>query len=414
MGRKISMNNKDSRARLVLLACAFAAALAFDAGPAGAATDEETVAQGEVLVKAGRYADAYQLLEPLEDRLAGDTKYDYLLARSALETGRPSKASFIYERILAVEPNYVGVRLEMGRAYLALGDYARAKLEFEAVLRFENLPPGLRDQAQVYDKAAAEYISGKKTVFNGYAEYGFGYDSNPQSFTKFNPLILSGENILDLPPDQLRRSDHYNAFVLGGEAVRVFGEGFSAFLGLDSRGRVYNNVDAADFYSLDGRTGIGYAQGAHNTRLTLSGGGYWLNDIRTRDSQGQSLDYRYLVTKSDQFNVAVGGSQFKYVPESLRTNDFRLDQGSLGWLHGSSDGRTVYGVTALGGVETQTNTAFDLTRLDTLYDATLGVTWSFTKGWSLRPQVIRLRNKSSIPLFEFDRTDASLNVRLDF
>ena len=138
----------------------------------------DIVAQGEALVRAGRYADAYQLLEPHEDRLAGDLKFDYLLARSALETGRPSKASFIYERILAQEPNYVGVRLEMGRAYLALGDYARAKLEFETVLRFENLPPGLREQAQIYGKAADEYIAGKKTVGYGYAEYGFGYDSN--------------------------------------------------------------------------------------------------------------------------------------------------------------------------------------------------------------------------------------------
>src|SRR5262249_6738797 len=149
-----------------------AATLAFAlCASAVAATDAETVAQGEALVKAGRYADAYQLLEPLEDRLAGDLKYEYLLARSALQTGRPRRASFISGRLLAAEQNYVGGRLEMGRAYLALGDYARAKLEFEAVLRFENLPPGLREQAQVYDKAAAEFISGKKTVFNGYAEY---------------------------------------------------------------------------------------------------------------------------------------------------------------------------------------------------------------------------------------------------
>ena len=444
------------RARLWRFGRALAAAVAFALGTAAiAATDAESVAQGEALVKAGRYADAYQLLEPLEDRLAGDIKYDYLLARSALETGRPSKASFIYERILAVEPNYVGVRLEMGRAYLALGDYARAKLEFEAVLRFENLPPGLREQAQVYDKAANEFLSGKKTVFNGYAEYGFGYDSNPSSLTKFNPLILSGENILVLPQDQVKRSDHYNAFVLGGEAVRTLTEGWTTFLGLDTRGRVYNNIDAADFYSADGRTGIGYSQGPHNVRLSLSAGTYWLNDIRTRDTTGESLDYRYLASKTDQLTLGVSGSQFKFVPEGFVSNDFRLDQGTLGWLHGSSDGRSVYGVTALGGVEnatggradgdkhfsgarlvyqgaltdtvgvflvggvqrgkySQTNTAFDLTRVDTLYDATLGLTWSFMKGWSLRPQVVRLRNKSNIPLFEFDRTDASLNVRLDF
>jgi hypothetical protein len=323
------------------------------------------------------------------------------------------------------------------------------------VLRFENLPPGLREQAQVYDKAAADYISGSKTVFTGYAEYGFGYDSNAQSLTKLNPLVLSGENLLDLPPDQLKRSDHYNGFVVGGEAVRTLSEGWTAFLGLDTRGRVYNNIDAADFYSLDGRTGIGYASGAHNTRISVSGGAFWLNDIRTRDSAGQSLDYRYLATKTDQISVGLSGSQFSFIPEAFKSNDFRLDQGSLGWLHGSSDGRSVFGFTVLGGDEratggradgnktfyggrvvyqaaltdnigvflvggvqrgkySQINVAFDLTRVDRLYDATVGLTWSFMKGWSLRPQVVRIRNKSSIPLFEFDRTDASLNVRLDF
>src|SRR5688500_16376548 len=123
------------------------------------------------MVQAGRYAEAYQLLEPLEDELAGDVKYDYLLARSALETNRPSQASFIYERILAVDPNYAGVRLEMGRAYLALGDYARAKLEFETVLNFASLPPALREQALVYAKADEDRLAGKATVFRGYVEY---------------------------------------------------------------------------------------------------------------------------------------------------------------------------------------------------------------------------------------------------
>jgi tetratricopeptide (TPR) repeat protein len=142
------------RAVVVVMAWSFAAA-------SWAQSDPAVIAQGESLVRAGRYAEAYKLLEPHEDRLAGDLKFDYLLARSALESGQPSKASFIYERILAVEPNFVGVRLEMGRAYLALGDYARAKLEFETVLRFDNLPADLRQQAQIYGTAADQYIAGK-------------------------------------------------------------------------------------------------------------------------------------------------------------------------------------------------------------------------------------------------------------
>ena len=154
------------------------------------AADADVVNQAEALLRAGRYAEAFQLLEPLEDKLAGDLRFDYLLARAALESGNPSRASFIYERILAVEPNYTGVRLEMGRAYYQLGDYARAKLEFETVLRFPNLPPDLRQQAQIYARAVEDQLAGKRLVGFGYIEYGYGYDSNPQSISSVSPISI--------------------------------------------------------------------------------------------------------------------------------------------------------------------------------------------------------------------------------
>jgi hypothetical protein len=150
------------------------------------AADADIVNQAEALMRSGRYAEAFELLEPLEDKLAGDLRYDYLLARAALEMGDPSRATFVYERLLAVEPNFPGVRLEMGRAYYLLGDYARAKLEFETLLRFPNLPPDLRQQATIYAQAVEERLAGKRTVGVGYIEYGYGYDSNPQSITSVN------------------------------------------------------------------------------------------------------------------------------------------------------------------------------------------------------------------------------------
>jgi tetratricopeptide (TPR) repeat protein len=406
-------------------------------------------------VRAGRYAEAYQLLEPHEDRLAGDVRFDYLLARSALETGRPSKASFIYERILAAEPNYVGVRLEMGRAYLALGDYARAKLEFETVIRFENLPPGLREQAQIYGKAADDYIAGKKTVGYGYIEYGFGYDSNSQSATSTSAISLVNDNTLILPPSSLKRSDHYHALAFGGELVHALSERFSAFAGGDLRGRWYRNIDVADFSTLDARVGLGYSDGPTNIRVGLNGGHYWLDHEDTRNSAGLTADYRYLLTKQDQLSVSAAATRFQFIPELFKVNNFDQHQIAIGWLRGTADGRGAFGLTLLGGVENATNgrtdgdkpfvgarltaqTAFtervgafflggvqygkyadvnplfDTKRVDKLYDFTGGVTWSFAKGWSLRPQVVYYKNKSNLPLFEYDRTDVSINLRKDF
>jgi len=419
------------------------------------AADADIVAQGEALFREGRYAEAYKLLEPLEDRLAGDPKFDYLLARSALETGNPSKASFIYERILAVQPDYVGVRLEMGRAYLALGDYARAKLEFETVMRFDNLPPDLRQQAQIYGKAAEDAISGKKTIGFGYLEYGYGYDSNPLSATRISEMTLADGSILTLPPAALAHSDHYNAVSTGGEVSHALGNKFSVFLGADLRDREYQNIDLADNYSLDGRGGFGYNEGAHNTRIGMTGGSYWLDRTKARKSYGWTFDYRYLAGKQDQLTFNASGTRFLYLPDALQINSYDLYQGAAGWLHASEDGKGVASFILLGGYEKQTdgrvdgnkpfyggrlalqralsdslgaffsggaqtgkysqiNAAFDTKRQDTFYDATVGVTWSFYKRWSLRPQVSYFKNKSNIALYEYDRTDASVNVRVDF
>ncbi len=416
-----------------------------------AQSDPAVIAEGESLVRAGRYADAYKLLEPHEDRLAGDLKFDYLLARSALESGQPSKASFIYERILAVEPNFVGVRLEMGRAYLALGDFARAKLEFETVLRFDNLPADLRQQAQIYGNAADQYIAGKKTVAVGYLEYGFGYDSNPQSVTRISPIAFIGVGSLPLAPPQ---GDQYHALTGGGELIHALSDRFSVFVGGDARARLHRDAEAADFGTIDGRIGLGYNVGAHNTRLALTGGRFWLDDLKTRDSAGATLDYRYLAGKQDQVTLGVSGSRNKFLPDGLKVNSHDLYQGSFGWLHGAADGRGAAGVTLIAGVEkelngrvegdkpfagirvtmqralsnsvggfllagaqngkySEANPLFGAKRVDTFYDVTTGLSWAFAKGWSLRPQVLYLKNRSNLPLYAYSRTDVSLNLRLD-
>lgn len=435
--------------RLLLLALAWSVAAS-----CWAQSDAQIVAQGESLVRAGRYADAYKLLEPHEDRLAGDLKFDYLLARSALETGQPSKASFIYERILAVQPNFVGVRLEMGRAYLAMGDYARAKLEFETVLRFQNLPPDLRQQAQIYGDAASRYLVGRKTVGFAYFEYGYGYDSNPQSATRISEVTLAGGGTLVLPQSALARSDHYQGLTAGGELAHALTDRFSLFVGGEARGRLYQNLSVAEYGNVDGRLGFGYNAGPHNVRLAATGGRFWLDSLKTRDNAGGTLDYRYLASKQDQVSAGLSASRNKFLPDALKINSYDLFQGSLGWLHATADGRGAAGLTALGGVEKETqgrvdgdksygglrialqrtlgqtvgvfllggaqygkysevNPLFGVRREDTLYDATLGLSWGFAKGWSLRPQVQYTNNRSNVDLYEYDRTDVSLNLRLD-
>jgi len=226
------------------------------------------------------------------------------------------------------------------------------------------------------------------------------------------------------------------------------------FIGGEARGRLYNELTIAEYGNVDARLGLGYNAGQHNARFTLTGGRFWLDDVKTRDAAGATFDYRYLASKQDQINVGLNGSRNKFLPDALKVNNYDFYQASLGWLHGAADGRGAAGLTLLGGTELETagrvdgdkpfiglrvnlqyafadgiggfllagaqrgkysevNPLFGYKREDTLYDATFGFSWIIAKGWSLRPQAQYTYNRSNSALYEYDRTDVSMNVRLD-
>ena len=431
---------------------AIVAALAWALAASVWAADADVVNEAEAMVRAGRYAEAFRLLEPLEDKLAGDVRYDYLLARAALESGNPSRASFIYERILAVEPNYTGVRLEMGRAYYMMGDYARAKLEFETVLRFPNLPPDLRQQAAIYAKAVEDQLAGKRLVGFGYIEYGYGYDSNPQSVTSVSPITTAGGDPLFIGTE---RSDHFHSLSLGGELSYSVTERISIYAGGDARLRAHRQIDTADYGTLDGRFGLGYASGASQTRVGVSLGKYALDYLPTRDNAGLTAEFRTLVNPANQLTVNAQVTRYEFRPLLLQENDYDLFQSSVGWLGVINEGRGAIGISLLGGLEKATggridgdkpyfggrltfqnsltervgafflggaqrgkykdfNIAFGDKRKDTLYDVAAGISWTFAPGWSLRPQVVYIKNDSNLAIFEYEKTEVSMNLRKDF
>ena len=94
------------------------------------------------LIASGRAAEAFSMLEPYEFERAGEPQFDYLLGLAALESGDPARATVIFERVLAVDPDFLGARLDMARAHFVLGDRALAKAELETLL--SQTPPLMR------------------------------------------------------------------------------------------------------------------------------------------------------------------------------------------------------------------------------------------------------------------------------
>ena len=92
------------------------------------------------------------------------------------------------------------------RALFAQGKFGEARLEFETVLQFQNLPLDLLTQVETYDQAAEQYLDhGERLTHFGYSETGFGgYRTNStrgstggdQDSTFFNARIGGGIDCL--------------------------------------------------------------------------------------------------------------------------------------------------------------------------------------------------------------------------
>jgi outer membrane protein len=406
--------------------------------PAWAEVDQATLEKADAMLKSGQAESAYQLLEPLEIEGAGDLVYDYLLGTAALESNRPSKATFIYERILAVAPSYIGVRADMGRAYFALGDFGRAKIEFETVLAFQNLPNDLRGSVEQYVKAAEARSQSKPTVANGYIEVGLGSDSNIGS--------ANGNALLSYPGSPGvaagtyapgKKSDNYATLGMGGEVNHQF------------------FCDNTCNYTVDARGGVSYSGGSWLLRGGLTAGQYNLNQVSYRDTTGITVDWRLALNNGSQLSAGASTTRAAYLSSSTTSQNTRTNTWNVGWLTPVGDGSAIFSLSASGGVEVAeggredgnrdfygprvlfqksfsetvgayatmgataskyagTNALYGTARNETLYDLALGLTWSLRKGLSLRPQLSQIKNDSNASLYAYEKTDVSVNLRLDF
>ncbi len=434
--------------RVVLFALLLKIPAAFAAGP--------DLQMAEDLLRANKAQEAYDLLEPYEFDLAGDLKYDYLLGLAALESGKPEKSTLVFERVLAVEPRYLGVRLDLARSYFQIGDIARATQEFQAVLA-QSPPPDLKANAERYLQAIEQARTPKRFSLNAYVELGGGYDTNVNSSTSDNPIVLPGANNQPffLDPSSLETEDSYGTMALGAEMGYILSPRWSVYMGGDARYRGYEDIDTANYGTLDGRVGVGLNLGRHLFRVGTTGGRFFLDQRAYRDSYGGNAEWRYQAGDRDQLSVSGQYTSFRHLSEVLETSDF--DQGllSLGWLHVLASGRTLFsvnvnagheddvggrpdGAALLGGTRVFVQTAlgekvgvfatagaqrtkydnlsdtFLIERADWLYDVTIGMNWQLNDKWSIRPQLSYTKNESNIPLYVFKRGDVALNLRRDF
>lgn len=414
------------------------------------------VEKAEALLKAGNPAAAYTLLEPLEDKYAGNARFDYLLGIAALDSGKADKATLAFERVLAVEPNFAGARLDMARAYFQLGDFSRAQAEFTTVLE-QDPPAAARQTIDRYLQAIAEREKAKKTLVTGFVEGTLGKDSNVNNSTSQSSIAVPalGNLVFTLDPTNVKRSDRYGMLAAGADLAHEVNPNFALFAGGVGRYRANASEDRFDYKSAEGRVGFVVGKESLLFRATLNGERYYLDHLANRTSRGLAGDLRYTVNKANYLNVFAQHSRYRFDGDALKVNDFNLDIAGLGWLRLFSDGRSAFNASIFTGREDERNSradgnkdlvgvrlggqlsvrdnvdlfasigeqhgrydrenvAFQVTRSDRQLDGVLGAVWRIDSLWSLRPQILYIENNSNISIYAYKRTDYSVTLRRDF
>ena len=416
--------------------------------------DFPVLGRADALIREGKAQEAWELLSPLEVKHAGQPDFDYVLAVSALESGRADRATFILERVLAVNPGHMAARLEMARAYFALGDFERAEREFNAVLGGDPSPE-TRALVQSYRSRMPRNVTARAGRWTGYAEAGFGRDTNVPAATAQGSVFVPAF-AAEFIPDPLfsRRADDFLKLGAGLEYARSLDHAFTLLGGVDFQQRGHADLDAFDYRSVDfhGEV-IQLLNQRDRMQYQLRHNDYELDHAQYRRMQslvaqwsrnlghrariafgGHGYRIRYLQpdeAASSSDLLAAGMNAALMVHERTRTiGTAGLYVGADNAVSDRTDGdRRVLGLSA--GVQRELlarldgfvsasmvysdyadeNPAFGVTRRDRLRDLSAGLAWEFARGWSLRPQITRTRNRSNVPLNDYRRTETSITVR---
>jgi len=409
------------------------------------------LALGERLVAEKRYQEAYDLLEPLAGAMEGSAAFNYLAGRAALGVRQPERARALLARSLAIEPDSVFAHLALGRAYFELRMFAEAKLAFETVLRFDNLPPDLESQARIYAEAAELYLeTGSRLAGFGYAETGIG---------RYRVNSTRGTNALGGGD---RRDTFYNARV-GGGLNYLLTDDYGLDASLDYRFRYFDNPDTRNDSDLRWRAAGSRAAGEGNLALGVRGRVSYRGESTYRNDYGVFTNYRQRLDPDNQLTVGAELRRRRYPDGRLRERTFSTAVVNVGWVHALAAGQASISLNAHAGYNFATDRPdgdsavygltgqFDFTltenisgflfgwwehdsfdaerihfhpdaidgevsqrRQDNLYEIGAGLVWDLGRGWSLRPELLYVRDQSNSTAFNYSATEGWLNVRLDF
>jgi tetratricopeptide (TPR) repeat protein len=402
-------------------------------------------------VEAGQFEQAYAAAMANRS-LIGDVHFDFLYGVAAINVGKVPEGLLALERHLAAVPANDRARLELARGYFLVGEYARARSEFEFVLRY-NPPAGVRATiARFLDAMQLRDTTERRGAARLYAELGAGRDSNVNLGT-FRDEVLVGSTLINLSgsPSQ-GRSDDFGHAAIGGQAVYRVTSRVQVFAGVDVDHK--ENRKLTDFNLTNAAGSLGFSNLTTSAlyRVSLGSQVLMVGNSRYRDQLalnveagftpspqwqtmlfGQYAELRHVGLEDvrDARQATVGamatrtfaggaslGVRISHTQEDNQRSRSDLDRSSplvrvFGAFSPFESWRVSAGLTAY-----RQTFGFDRAlagkREDSAANVDLVLSWAFAPGWSVRAEYLAQVNRSNQDLYDSKRQSATLKTRYQY
>ena len=369
-------------------------------------------------------------------RPTADAPEELQAAQSALQSGDAERARDLFRNLLEAQPDLFEAHLGLGRAYLILGEDARAMIELEKVLYLDNLPPDLHGQAKAYAEAADQLTQGERTSTRAHFQTGAG-------------RYVPGEGA----------SENFASLSAGAGLSYQLSDRYSFTASVDGQHGFY--PDSGDTNSFRGRIGFNRISGNHQTHFELTSRSRRRPSGASLNDHTASVEWRRSTDADNQLRLSAQWSQVN-VPDSLvgqLDRNHRAGRLSAGIEHAFADGRASISANALLGREWARRGGIDgdadfhgldaslqfaagentsmwigglwrhnrfnqprpgdrpdalVRRRDDLYELFAGLAWQLPQDWSLSPEVLYLRDRGNITSNHYSSTELTLNLRKDF
>jgi hypothetical protein len=282
--------------------------------PAHAAPADELRA----LVDANKGEAAYQYGSAHPEEL-GQPAFDFYFGIAAIDSGHAGEGVLALERYILQFPDNANARAQLARGYFVLGDDARARQEFEDLLRTKPPEPVVA-VIERYLNALKGREGSYKTTSSAYVETGLGYDTNANSGASGPNVNVPVFGLVTLLPAGVHVATFFNSMSAGGQITQPLAPGFAVFGGvaIDSKQNFRNTAQAYNLLTYGGNGGLTYLKDSNLFRLTGSLSEVELNGLRFIDSSALTAEWTRQLDELQTLTPSLQYADLRYPTQPVR------------------------------------------------------------------------------------------------